>query len=318
MSADLRLFDLLQRSVVVTGTHYAATTVVGSLLATAPEFHMLHEPLNPEPTRSYDSIRPPHWYEYYDEARVDELQRGLVRMFGRTASVSELAKRTAGARSGQELMRALRYAQRKRPFVTSPRPAVIKDPFMAFSAATLQQKAGLKVVLCVRHPGAFAESFLRKSGQFDFRHLAGQPALLEKLPRDAAAIKAFAADPPSPEEQAALLWRVVYGFAASHLLADPRTCMIRQEDLAAAREATIDGLFAFAGATAGRDTARFVERNFTSGPADHEGRSYIARDPEQAAGKWRERLGRQAIETVRALTGPLARDFGYVDASWPH
>ncbi|NNC60428.1 MAG: hypothetical protein HKO05_10610 [Erythrobacter sp.] len=58
MEASHRPDPMLARSVIVTGTHYSTTTLVGALLQTAPEFHLLHEPLNPWPTLSYDSLEP--------------------------------------------------------------------------------------------------------------------------------------------------------------------------------------------------------------------------------------------------------------------
>ena len=308
---------LLARSVIVTGTHYSTTTLVGALLHTAPEFHLLHEPLNPEPTLSYDSLKPPRWYEYYDDDRFGALQAGLARMLRRGPVIPELLKRAIQIRSGKQLGQVGRYAQRKLPVLLSPRPAILKDPFLAFSARTLQQRAGTKVVVCLRHPGGFAESMVRKAGYFDFTHFTGQPWLMDMLAGDAELVERFARTPGTPHEQAALLWRVVYGFAVRHLLPDPRTTLVRQEEFLSSREATAQRLLAFVGGTKTERLQRFLSENFRSHAPDRSGNSYIRRDPHIATMQWRSKMTPAEVATVREMTEPLAHDLGYDTESWP-
>lgn len=318
MGATQRPDPLLARSVIVTGTHYSATTLVGALLHTAPEFHLLHEPLNPEPTPSYDSLRPARWYEYYDDSRWGELHDGLARMLRRGPVLPQLLARLVQARSPRQAGQALRYGQRKLPVLLARKPAILKDPFLAFSALTLQRQAGCKVVLCLRHPGAFAESMLRKTAGFAFADLASQPELMAMLPEEAEEIARFAREPRPVIEQAALLWRVVYGFAARHLLPDPRTLPVRQEDFAEQLDAAAQRLLAFAGGTRSGATERFLQRNFGAATGDHDPASYIRRDPRLAAMKWRERLGHEETGALHAMTAPLAATLGYDEASWQH
>jgi hypothetical protein len=318
MEATNQTDALLARSVIVTGAHYSATTLVGSLLHTAPEFHLLHEPLNPQPTLSYDSLRPPNWYEYYDDSRWRELHDGLAKMFRRNHVLPEFAARLAQARTTRELGQALRYAERKLPFLFRPKPAIIKGPFFSFSAFTMQQRAGCKIVLSLRHPGAFVESVVRKARGFTFADLARQPALLAMLPENADAILLHAREQRSPAEQAALLWKVVHGFAARYLLPDPRTTTVQQEEFVNSLEATADRLLAFAGGTKSAATRRFLRHNFTAEAGEGDPASYIRRDPQMAMTKWRSRLSSEEIALVRSLTEEIAAAFGYDEASWPH
>lgn len=316
MEDTSRTDPLLARSVIVTGAHYSATTLVGALLHTAPEFHLLHEPLNPEPTLSFDSLQPPNWYEFYDDSRWDELHDGLASMFRRTSILPQFAARLMRARSPKQAGQALRYAQRKMPFLLVPKPAIIKGPFCTFSALTLQRRAGCKVVLSLRHPGAFAESIARKAGGFTFGDFTRQPALLERVPDDADDIVRFARETRPPVEQAALLWRVIHRFAADYLLPDPRTTSVRQEEFVDALEPTAQRLIAFAGGTQSAATRRFLRRNFAAEAGEDDPGSYIRRDPRLAASKWRSRLGSDEIRTVHKITGPLAATLGYDEASW--
>src|SRR5690349_18063982 len=61
--------SLYRSSVVVTGSFYSTTTLLGAILAQSPHFNLVHEPLNFEPPLSFRSVGTKHWYEYYDEAR---------------------------------------------------------------------------------------------------------------------------------------------------------------------------------------------------------------------------------------------------------
>ncbi|MHA6332303.1 hypothetical protein ACXYL9_01360 [Qipengyuania sp. CAU 1752] len=316
MEASHRPDPMLARSVIVTGTHYSTTTLVGALLQTAPEFHLLHEPLNPQPTLSYDSLKPPRWYEYYDASRYDELHDALARLLRRGPVLPETARRLARARTRQELGQALRYLQRRLPSVVSRRPAIFKDPFLAFSAHNLQEQAGLKVVWCLRHPGAFAESFIRKTEGFPFEDLASQPALLDMMDDDAEQVLAFARERQPACKQAALLWRVVNGFAERHLLANSRTASVRQEDFIDSREDTAKRLLTFVGGSRTPALRRFMEDKFGSAEIDQGSGSYTKRDPRMAAEKWRGRLSREDAAIVREMTGPLAARLGYGEDSW--
>ncbi|GAA4047799.1 sulfotransferase [Parerythrobacter jejuensis] len=311
-------FDLLSRSVIVTGTHYSMTTLTGALLATADEYHLLHEPLNPEPTLSYDSLRPPRWYEYYGTDRFEELAQALAVFLDRNSFPAQVLDRLSSVRTPQEVGQVARYCQRKMPFVLSARPAVLKDPFLAFSARTLQQELGMKVVLTLRHPAGFAESMIRKAGQFDFSDLASQHSLLETVPDEADEICRFAASNPPAIEQAALLWRVIYGFAARYLVPDARTMTVRQEDMVSNTQAAIDRLFAFAHAQPTPSTGRLVAKNLQAQSDDHAGGSYIRRDGAAATNKWRERLGADDIALLQEQTGELAARLGYNDFDWSH
>lgn len=308
--------SLFARSVIVTGTHYSATTLVGRMLECAPEFHLLHEPTNAAPTLGFDSTDPPHWYEFYDADRHDELRAALTRYLTAEGFVGEVARRFLRIRQPRHVLEVGRYVERKLPFLRARKPAIFKDPFLAFSARTLQQADGLKVVLTVRHPCGFAESFARKVGVFDFSDFL-QPALLEALPEEAETIARFAREPQPELEQAALLWRVVYGFAARYLLDDPRTHVVRQDDLALDPDASLDALLAFLGVPRNPAFDAFIEENLRAEAADFSGKgSYYKRNAKETLGKWRERLGPGQQASVRAMTEEVAARFGYDAGSW--
>nr|WP_137677112.1 sulfotransferase domain-containing protein [Parerythrobacter lutipelagi] len=310
--------ELFRSSVVVTGTHYSMTTLVGRILGASPDFHLVHEPTNASPTLSYDSIRPDGWYRFYDGAEYEELRGFLIRIMRGEGIAGSAARRISEARTSKECLQVARYLQRKLPMRLSRKRAVFKDPFLLFSARNLQRQDGLKVILTVRHPAAFAESFMRAGNGFDFTDLV-QPPLLAAVPELACDLRQAAASPPPIIVQAGLLWRAVYGFADAYLRDDPRTLVLVQDELIADIPGTLSRLFEFAGARQNSSTAKLVAKAFGGTGRDFAGTgSYITRNPSGILGKWKSRLSADDIAHLRAATGDLAERYGYDRSSWEH
>mgnify|MGYP000117886545 CR=1 FL=1 len=309
-------FDLLQRSVIVTGTHYSMTTLVGRLLATAPEFHILHEPTNPEPTLSYVSINPPNWYEFYTSERVAELADFLAKAIVGRGFPAELMRRATTVRSPRQALQVVRYCQRTLPMMLKPQPAVLKDPFLIFSAAALQEMFGMQVVLTIRHPCAFVESFKRAGHGFDFANLM-QPDLLQALPEEAETIAQLAQEPGALVTQASHLWRIIYLFAVKYLVDNTRTLVLRQDQMVENTAPTIDGLFEFCGASRTAAVEAFLSKNLSAGRQDFDqGGSYIRRDGQATLNKWKNRLSPNEVSDIRRRTGEVAAQLGYDAESW--
>ncbi|GAA4642361.1 hypothetical protein GCM10023115_05320 [Pontixanthobacter gangjinensis] len=316
MAADILQSDLLRSSVIVTGSHYSMTTLIGRLLASAPQFHLLHEPTNAQPTLSYDSLAPTHWYEFYDEARSPALGEFLLLSMQSKGISREVLRRAGRVRSAEHALQVARYVQRKLPMILAPKPAIIKDPFLLFSARDLQRLAKIRVVLTVRHPCAFAESFIRAGNGFDFANLL-QPQVLEAMPDEAEAIGMMAKSSGDLIDQAALLWRVLYGFADRYLSGNDLTCIVRQDEIVQTTDVAVNRLLAFSGATRSDDIDQFITENFTSGPADFDkGGSYIRRDGLLALNKWRGRLHPGEVSRIRRVTEGVAAAFDYGPETW--
>lgn len=316
MASDILQSNLLRSSVLVTGSHYSMTTLIGRLLAVAPEFHLLHEPANARPTLSYDSLKPANWYEYYGQARGEALAEFLLRAMKSEGFSREVLSKMGKIRSVRHALQVARYIQRKGPMKLAHKPAIIKDPFLLFAARDLQRMAQMRVVLTVRHPCAFTESFVRAGNGFDFANLL-QPELFDAMPSEAAAIQGMAQTPKSLVEQAALLWRVLYGFAARYLIGNPLTAAVRQDEIVLETSETTKRLFAFTGGTYNASTDRFIAENFTANAADFsKSGSYIRRDGRSTLNKWHGRLSCEEVVVIQGMTESIAAQLGYGPASW--
>ncbi|MFZ1744088.1 MAG: hypothetical protein WAT93_14645 [Pontixanthobacter sp.] len=228
----------------------------------------------------------------------------------------QILRRIAEIRSVPEALQVVRYVQRKLPMRFVRKPAIIKDPFLLFSAPALQRLSGIKIVLTVRHPCAFVESFTRAGHGFDFANFL-QPELLATMPAEAHAITQMASSPSRLIEQAALLWRVLYGFADTYLIGNPSTFVVRQEELVRKTDETIARLFIFSGASQTEKIRRFVGRNFSADTADFaRSGSYFRRDSAKVLEKWHGRLTEDEVLVIRTATEPLASKLGYGAESW--
>lgn len=309
---------LLARSVLVTGTHYSMTTLVGRLVAASGAFHLLHEPANAQPTLSYASIKPARWYEYYDAAQVGPLLAFLDNAIRGEGLGAELARRAASIRSPRHAVQLARFVQRTLPMRLVRKPAVIKDPFLIFSAHSLQQAIAMRVVLTVRHPCAFAESFIRAGKGFDFGDLL-QPALLDTIPQEAKLIEQFARTPADLPDQAAALWRIIYGYAARYLVPHHRTLVIRQPDLIENTQHAASELLDFceAGGTASLSFDRFLKDALGAHGTDFApGQDYVRRNGRATLDKWRRRLQQDMIGRIRINTEEVAQQFGFGGQDW--
>lgn len=315
---ELKAKDALYRSsIVVCGTHYSTTTIIGTILEQSPDFHMLYEPTSAQSAVRHDTTLPDNWYHYYDENQYSELKSKLMQFMFAEKFGSEMLSRVRNIRSPRNAFETMRYAQSNIGRRLHHKRAIFKDPFLSFSAHSMQKIDGMRVVVTMRHPCAFAESFRRRVKNFEFEDLL-QPSLLDAIPEYADDIRTFAVAPKPPIEQAALLWSIVYGFALKYLVSNPKTLVVRQQELITDTSATISGLMDFADTTPPAEINDFIVSHFQSDMVDHASyrKSSLKRDASLTLNKWRTRLSIEDIGLIRARSEAVANQYGYGPDSW--
>lgn len=301
------------RSVIVTGTHYSMSTLIGRILAKSYNFKFVHEPLNAEPTLGYAALDSERWYEYYDDSRYAELKKSLIEIMNGNVNLIKYFLRVKHINTAKDIGRTAKYLLTMIKFKCQQKRAVFKDPFMVFSARHLQHNDGLFIVLCVRHPCAFAESIKRRTNGFEFKNLL-QPSLLKTMPDLAQRIEEYAEIDQPLICQAALLWRVVYEFADIYYRSSGKTITIRQEDFSLRPNFEIQKLFSEINADFSHSVKKYVsELCKEEGSIDFGSNqsSYIKRNPVSATNKWKVRLSEKEIEQVLSIVGNLPQRYGY-------
>jgi len=296
--------------ILVTGSNRSGTTWLGKLLAAPAEVTYINELFNLDhPQPGLCAARFPHWFMYLN----DDNGRPYVEALGRTLRFKyDWADALSTLPSPRNVVRAARALPRTRAPAGS-RP-LLKDPIAVFSAAWLARTFGMRVVLSVRHPAAFAASLKRLDWTFDFNQLLAQPLLMRDLLEPfGEQLERAAAHPGDIIDQAGLLWTVIYGSVGGE-----DWVTVRQEDLAVEPEAELAALYArlalpWSNSVAERVAAATGEDNPTEAPAR---RAHTAgRNSRAGLDTWRRRLDPAEITRVRQLTEPVAGRY-YSDADW--
>ena len=297
--------------ILVTGTHYSATTWVGRVLAKAPRVAYLHEPFNPTVRPGICRARFRHWYTHLTDADgaayLPALRDSLRFRYGYRDELASLRTPKDAARMARDAASFARWR------LLGYRP-LVKDPIALLSAEWLHRTFGMRVVVTVRHPAAFAHSMKRRGDRHPFGDFLAQPALMSgPLVRFAPQIEAFAAEPPDVIDAAGLLWRLLAEVMAGYRERHPDWLFVRHEDLMADPEARFAHLFAALGLPFTGEVRRFIAATTAAenrGDATRVQRpGYVRRNPTEVAGRWKRELSAGEVHRVRRWVEPVVGAF---------
>ncbi len=213
--------------ILVTGAHRTGTTWTGRMLSLHRQVGYIHEPFNPVID---GGIHFPRAYTYICDENEGAYLEGLRDLIEFRYRVGENFERYARTKKSLRTMLTLLGSTLKRR-LTQVRP-LVKDPLASFSSEWMARRFDMQVVVCVRHPAAFASSLKVNDYRFPFDQLLAQPLLLRDLLRPfLGEIVAYAADPPPIVDQAALVWRMVYAALEAFHERHPEWIFVRHEDL---------------------------------------------------------------------------------------
>jgi hypothetical protein len=197
---------------------------------------------------------------------------------------------------------------------------LVKDPIALLSAEWLHGAFGMRVVVTVRHPAAFAHSMKRRGDRHPFADFLAQPALMSgPLARHARQIEAFAAEPPDVVDAAGLLWRLLAEFMIGYRARHPEWLFVRHEDLTADPAARFAELYAALGLPLTADARRFIAATTAAENRSDATRvqrpGYVRRNPAEVAERWRRELSGEEVERVRRWVEPVSGAF-YAPGEW--
>jgi Sulfotransferase family len=301
------------RPILVTGAHRSGTTWVGKMLALAPGVAYVHEPFNPGTQAGISSAPFDHYFTVVTAENEARYTPGLRRTL---ALDYALGAEFRHMRTPRDLMRSVRDSwsfelsrrARKRPLV--------KDPIALLSAEWLAERFGMDVVVLVRHPAGFAASLDRLGWEHSFATFLDGDGVPEILRPYEDEIRTQAKEPGDVLEQAAVLWRILYGTAAGYRERHPDWIFVRHEDASTDPAGTFERLYEQLGleltATA-RD--RIVRASDAENPVEGRSPHAVDLDSAGAAGRWRTQLAPAAVELLRERTRDVWPSF-YSDEDW--
>ena len=216
--------------ILVTGAYRSGTTWVGKMLALAPGVPYIHEPFSP---------RTPAGLSPGASTATSPSSRG------------ERGALPAGPRAdvcfryglGAELRRCAAWPMSPARAVACASAAgagarpLVKDPIALLSAEWLAERFEMDVVVLIRHPAGFAGSLKRLGWKHSFATFLVDGRAPEVVRPFEDEIRAQAERPGGMLEQAALLWRILYGAVDGYRERHPDWVFLRHEDASPSRSA---------------------------------------------------------------------------------
>src|SRR5918997_6336868 len=211
------------KPILITGSHRSGSTWLASMLALSKNSLMAHEPFNIEPwAYALDGLAK-YWFTYAPALPQDAALKAFSKV---------LERRTRKIFLKNELQYWIPPLRRGR--------LIVKDPIAALSSDWLARNFGLEVVILVRHPAAFAASLKRLNWRHPFEHFLGQEVLMQRhLEPYRAEIESR---PENIAEQAAIIWKCIYGVLFAYLDSNANWVVRKHEDLSSNPVAELSNL----------------------------------------------------------------------------
>lgn len=301
--------------ILVTGSHRSGTTWVGRMLAAAPGVQYVHEPFSPRCRPGVCGAAFDRWFTHVHSGNEDRYRPWLERTLRFRYSAG---RELRALRSPRDAGRAFRDAARFAAARAAGRRPLWKDPIALFSAEWLAERLGMRVVVLVRHPAAFASSLLRLDWTFPFRDLAEQETLMDTLLAPyRAEVLAAAGREPDLLDQAALLWRLFHHVIDEYRTRHPGWIVLRHEDLSRAPLEGFLSLYRELGLEPTDEAVAVIRAHSRGGNPVEAGDAAldVRRDSRANIDSWRRRLDADRTDRIRAAVSDVAPLF-YGEDEW--
>ncbi len=307
----------LLRPVLVTGSFRSGTTWVGRTLAQSKELGWVDEPFHWRHRPGVFAAQTPGLYTYVcednEEAYLAPLADTIAGRYAWGAGLRSLRRPIDVGLMAKDVARftARRFGRRR---------ALLKDPIALFSAPWIARRFDADVVVLVRHPGAIMWSMKRLGWRFNLSHLLRQPLLMRDLlgPWADEMARLAADDAPDLAEEAALVWRVLYGIAERWRDEHPGWLYVTHDELSLDPGEGFRRIFEHCGVAYTDEIAQHVRDTTGSGNPvlAPEGTAHaLARDSRRNAKAWKQEHAPDELARLRELCGEAASPW-YPASAW--
>ncbi len=299
----------------MTGSHRSGTTWVGRMLAATPAVGYIHEPFNLTHRPGICAARFPYWFMYVNQENETPyllpMKRSLEFRFDLGAELTAIQSPRHAGRMVKNYKNFARYRLR----LAIP---LMKDPTALFSSEWLAYTFGMRVIVLIRHPAAFAGSLKRLNWSHDFSHFLKQSCLMrDYLHPFETEIRAYAETEHNIVEQAALLWRIINATVLRYQEKHQDWIFMRHEDISADPLSHFEYLYKSMHLTL-TDKARQIIEDYSStdNPVEaSRGHTFGKRSSKANIKSWKKQFSREELVTLRTQVEEIAHKF-YSDADW--
>lgn len=301
-----------RKPILVTGSPRSGSTWVGRMIASAPAVRYIHEPFNVSGRPCSCGTRFDYWFFYVTKENETYYRKHIGHILGSSLNRFQLLNLITEMRVTRRLRLLANYA---RSF-TATRP-LVKDPLALCSAEWLASAFDMDIIVVIRHPAAFVNSYKRLNWSHPFSHFLSQPLLIrDHLSPFEAEIGEFVNHTHDIVDRAALLWRLLHHIIREYQQTHPDWCFVRHEDLSQDPLSGFRTIFDKLNLEFGDRVCHAIQKH--SGPAnptESQDPYSIRLSSEQVTQKWKVGLTPQEIERVRMQVEDVASSF-YSAEDW--
>jgi hypothetical protein len=287
------------KPILITGSHRSGSTWLARMLALSDDTLIAHEPFQIESwAYALDGLAK-YWFTYAPALPQDAALEAFSKV---------LERRTRKIFLKNEPQYWIPPLRRGR--------LIIKDPIAALSSDWLARNFDLKVIVLVRHPAAFAASLKRLDWRHPFEHFLQQEMLMQRH------LEPYRAEierkPEDIAEQAAIMWKCLYGVLFSYVESNPDWLIIKHEVLSTNPVVELRSLYDVLGLKWTTRVEENVVKYTQRGNPVNVPRSTVhqlQRDSAANISRWKEILTREEIAKVFRISQPIFGSY-YPDKDW--
>ena len=307
------------RSILVTGANRSGTTWVGEMLALSRRILWIYEPFNWQlaPPRIAGPCPFPTHFHAVTAGDDREAERYIRRRLLASLASGRSFEAPGGGRAGA----ALRALGAIPGCLTGRRRALIKDPTALMSAEWMAERFGSRIVIVVRHPGAYVASIMRVDWPMNPETLLDQKAVTDRLPADLVdAARRYTEGrtkrPGFDLRDTAWFWTLLYAEVDRLRTAHPDWILVRHEDLSLDYLAGFRELYSEMGLPWNDGVEERISDHCRRGNVKDPGSEIMVlkRDSLSTVTRWKDVLGEDDIAVVRDITAGVSDRF--YDGSW--
>ena len=288
-----------RKPILITGSHRSGSTWLASMLALSKNSLMAHEPFNIQSwAYALDGLAK-YWFTYApalpQDAALEAYSKVIEQRTGKIFLKNQL----------QHWIPPLRHQR-----------LIIKDPIAALSSDWIAKNFDLEVIVLVRHPAAFAASLKRLGWWHPLEHFLKQTALMQRHLEPYRA--EIASKPQDIVEQAAIIWKCLYGVLLTYLDSHPNWLVSKHEVLSRNPIAELRAMYEALGlqwsTTVEENVLRYT-RCGNSVDAPKGTVHHLQRDSVANIARWKETLTADEIAQVYEITSPICSSY-YQNEDW--
>ncbi len=303
---------------IVTGGNRTGTSWVGRNLCLSRELFLVWESFNQQDT--VPLLKHPLEKHY---RRLLPREEPVMADFIRKKMWIEMLRSAEGGPGLRNKLRKLaRALSNYYGYITGGKKPLFKDPIALMSAPWLAEEFNARVVLTVRHPGAYVNSIKRLNWPTRVEEFEEQPWLMKTLPetlQEEIRARIASREPPRGYvlEDAALYWKVFYTVVDGYRKTHPGWITVFHEDLSRDYIDGFKALYEKLDLTWTESIEATIEAQCNPGNEVVQGKvsHHFVQDSAGVSVIWKTRLTDGEKSTIRRITEPVSSLY-YNDSSW--